>query len=195
MLCSFTVFLIKQWSILNHHHSSFGGCKFTTPSLLIRVLALSTFKVQLFFLSSKWFHNSFPVGMSDLIFSHTLSHSPFFSPNGSFVFIAYSSLYLLSCHPLRLERPTNPPNICPEITFEKVTLVSGAYLRSPIHPPFLFMDSIHQTQLMEARIWNIFITLLWGSPYSSHQRECESWQTLQFTWRIFKDIFITKGNV
>lgn len=56
----------------------FWECKFTTPLLLIRVWALSTFKVQLFFLSPNG-SILFPIRRTDLISSHTLSHPLFFS--------------------------------------------------------------------------------------------------------------------
>lgn len=83
LLHPFTVFLIKQWNTVNCHHSFFWGRKFMRSFLLIGVLAFSTYKYN-FVLVSKWSHNSFPIYMSDLISSHTLSHSLFLSPKWTF---------------------------------------------------------------------------------------------------------------
>lgn len=133
------------------------------------------------FLISRWPHQTF--------IECSVSSPPTPSPrpcsfliSEHFVSLAHSSLYLLSGRPLppHWEQPTNLPNTYPQITL-KVTLVSEVYLRSPIHPPILFMDQICQTNLLEAQIWNVSaITSLWGFHHI-HSRQKQTWLLPNFT--------------
>lgn len=145
------------------------------------------------FLSPSGSNNSFPIHLSDLTPPTPCPTLHSFSLNELFVFVAYASYIFFHATPFTWNSPLIHQLSVLKSLF-KSHFISEVYLRSPIHPPVLFIEWTRQMKHCEAQIWNVFvITLLWGSPYSAHQKERESWQALQFEGRTL-DVSATKGN-